>query len=115
MSILGQNALLNNVKKNCKIGREGHPLVESGLTNLDEKCIGKQMFHTAVFSKTLQNGVFMTEWMTWDLKDSLVIESHKCCYLQHCQKKQSHTLPTIPIFKKLLSYQEELLISAKFC
>ena len=45
------------------------------------------MFHTAVFSKTLQNGVFMTEWMTWDLKDSLVIESHKCCYLQHCQKK----------------------------
>ena len=53
--------------------------------------------------------------MTWDLKDSLVIESHKCCYLQHCQKKQSHTLPTIPIFKKLLTYQEELLISVKFC
>ena len=60
MSILSENALLNNVK-NCKIGREGHPLVESGLTNLDEKCIGKHMFHTAVFSKTLQNGVFMTE------------------------------------------------------
>ena len=53
--------------------------------------------------------------MTWDLKDSLVIESHKCCYLQHCQKKQSHTLPTIPIFMKLLSYQEELLIFVKFC
>ena len=74
------------------------------------------MFHTAVF---LQNApewsIYDREWMTWDLKDSLVIESHKCCYLQHCQKQQSHTLPAIPIFMKLLSYHEELLISVKFC
>ena len=102
--------------KNCKIGREGHPLVESGLTNLDEKCIGKHMFRTAVFLQDAPEwSIYDREWMTWDLKDSLVIESHKCCYLQHCQKKQSHTLPTIPIFMKFLSYQEELQISVKFC
>ena len=74
------------------------------------------MFRTAVFLQDAPEwSIYDREWMTWDLKDSLVIESHKCCYLQHCHKKQSHTLPTIPIFKKLLSYQEELLISVKFC
>ena len=90
MSILSENALLNNVK-NYKIGREEHPLVEISLTNLDEKCIGKHMFRTAAFLQDAPEwSIYDREWKTWDLKDSLVIESHKCCYLQHCQKTVPH-------------------------
>ena len=118
MSILSENALLNNVK-NCKIGREGHPLVESGLTNLDEKCIGKHMFHTAVFLQDAPEwSIYDREWMTWDLKDSLVIESHKCCYLQHCQKKRvphpayySHIQETFKLPRRTADICKVLLIT----
>ena len=86
--------------KNWKIGREGQTLVESGLTNLDEKCIGKHIFRTAVFLQDAPEwSIYDKEWMTWDLKDSLVIESHKCAICNIAKKNSPTPCPLFPYLR----------------
>ena len=60
------------------------------------------MFRTAVFLQDAPEwSIYDREWMTWDLKDSLVIESHKWCYLQNCQKNSPTPCRLFPYLRDL--------------